>query len=232
MTPDTHQLTRLHHARTAQNPPWQGEGWSLEGEGGSRTNPLFGVGSSSAHPGHEEGVAASSLQYPLPPGSPPRLVPPREVSPFQLSSSFGQPPASWKYIGGAGSSSVASQGGLKCCIRVSSQVLLMAGWALKGQDSYVQVPTCQRCVTLLVLAHAINHPVGKQPWGADRAGGCPGPCTDIQAPCTLHSIPNTLRMDRGNHHQCPIRPARVTVPANHGALSPMSVTALTIFKVK
>lgn len=72
-------------------PPW------ARGRGSCRQPPAsFGAGPRSA-----------SL-----PRSPPRLVPPREASPFRPSSSFGQSPASWKYTG-AGSSSVISQGVLE-----------------------------------------------------------------------------------------------------------------------
>lgn len=66
-------------------------------------------------------------------------------------------PFGWKGAGGAGGSSVASQGILEVGFLtgfltvVSPQVLLIAGWAL-GQDSDVQVLTSQGCVVLLMPA--------------------------------------------------------------------------------
>lgn len=76
-------------------------------------NPLFGVGSSSAHPGHGEG---HPLVWAI---ATPCLIPPREMSPSQLSPSWDEPLLTGNMLEELEAAQQHLQGFGKCHIRVS-----------------------------------------------------------------------------------------------------------------
>lgn len=129
-------------------------------------------------------------------------------------------------------SSAASQRGLEVLGHGFHEELLAAGWALKGQDGNVGVPSSQGCLVVLVPANAINRPGG--------IGLASGKLTGQGVPWARHRRdPSTQPKRTQDGPRQPfgagsLGPSCESNGASElrGTSSHASITAPTVFKVK